>query len=143
MRDDVSSPSSRLISDMAVPTSFYIGTTLLDWLANYEELGSRKIGSLPPLRDAQAEVKYSSTSRPCCRRLVTTVKILSTNRLPLSLCVPNDFRRQSTARRKGRSALLLVGSTPSSRTKVHNETSCLSRFSQVRRVLAWSQATPL
>src|SRR5262249_54763996 len=98
--------------------------------------GTRQIEPLSPSRDAQAEVKYSSASRPCWRRLVTTVKIRSTKRLPLLLCVPNDFRRHSTARRNGRSASLLVGSTPSSRTKVHSETSCLSRLPHVRRVLS-------
>jgi hypothetical protein len=66
------------------------------------------------------EDKFIS-KRICCRRLVTTVKIRSTNRPPLEFCVPKDLRRQITARRNGRSALFLVGSTLSSRTKVHSE----------------------
>ena len=45
--------------------------------------------------------------------MVTTLKCVSTNRLPDALCVSNDSFRRITAARKLRSAALLVGSTPS------------------------------
>ena len=75
---------------------------------DHPESGARQIELLLPIRDEQTEVRYSSTSHPCWRKLATAVKIRSTNRLPLSLCVPNDFRRHSTARLNGISALVLL-----------------------------------
>src|SRR5262249_21627822 len=91
---------------------------------------------------AQTVVRYPSTSSPCCRKVVTTVKMRSTNRLPLSLCVPNDFLRQITARRSGLSALLLVGSTPSTRTKVQRDSHSFKTFWQVWHVLGCVESEP-
>ena len=97
--------------------------------SHYEELGSRQQALGCPRAARHAAVRYSSTSLPWGRRLVIAVNIRSTNRLPLSLCVPNDFRLHITARRNGLSALLLVGSTHSSRTKVHIELVGLAQIS--------------
>src|SRR3989304_3640504 len=49
---------------------------------------------------------------------------------------------QRPPRRNPRSALLLVGSTPSTRTNVHSATSSLRMFSHVRRVLSDASAVP-
>src|SRR6476469_4030946 len=82
-------------------------------------------------------VRYSNTSRPCCLKLIIAVSILSTNRLPLSLFVPNDFLRRSTARRSARSALLLVGSMPSTSTNLHKLLLSCNILSQVCLVFLW------
>ena len=47
------------------------------------------------------------------------VSMVSTKRLPASLCVPKDSFRQMTAWRRARSASLFVGPTPSTSTNVH------------------------
>src|SRR3989441_4229926 len=50
----------------------------------------------------------------------TLFRSLSTKREPSALCVPKLPLRQSTPGRIALSAVLLVGSTPSTCTKVHN-----------------------
>lgn len=60
----------------------------------------RLLQASSPSPAPQALVGYSSTSRPCWRKLVTAVNIRSTNRLPVALCVPKDFFRHNTARRE-------------------------------------------
>ncbi len=70
------------------------------------------------------------------------VRMRATNSLPVALCVPKDFRRHKTARRKGRSALLFVGSTPSTRTKVQSASHTLRTCWQVWRVFSWLSWLP-
>src|SRR5690242_11656550 len=60
----------------------------------------------------------------------------STNRLPVALSVPPLVFRHSTPWRTVRSATLLVGSTPSWRTNVHNRRSWVNNARQVAAVLA-------
>lgn len=67
--------------------------------------GIRPSPASPLSAPRQTPVRYSSTSRPCCRGLSTAVKTRPTKRLPSALCVPKLLRRQSPARRRARSAL--------------------------------------
>lgn len=76
------------------------------------------------------------------RKVVTTVNIRSTKRLPASLCVPNDVRRHITARRSARSARLFVGSTPSTRTNVQSASPSERICRHVPLVLACAQSLP-
>ncbi|MCG3134804.1 MAG: hypothetical protein HMLKMBBP_02186 [Planctomycetes bacterium] len=48
------------------------------------------------------------------------MSILSTKREPAALAEPNELFRQSTAFRSARSAMLFVGSMPSTRAKVQS-----------------------
>src|SRR4051812_31395338 len=66
----------------------------------------------------------------------------STNRLPATLCVPNDCRRHSTARRSARSAEVFVGSTPRTRTNVHNAASTARMCRHVPLVLLDRHSLP-
>ncbi len=86
--------------------------------------------------------RYSNTLLPCCLSVVITVKIRSTNRLPDSLCVPNDFRRHKTARRNARSAWLFVGSTPSIWLNVHSDNSSFRILEQVLLVFECGDSVP-
>jgi hypothetical protein len=52
--------------------------------------------------------------------VATTVSSRSANRLPAALSGPELPLRYNTAGRKAHSATLFVGSTPSTRAKVHN-----------------------
>src|SRR5262249_23160544 len=65
-------------------------------------------------------MRYSKTLRCCCFSVATTVIMLATKRDPASLCVPKLVLRHCTPGRIARSAVLLVGSTPSTCTNVHN-----------------------
>ena len=60
---------------------------------------------------ARASPRQLFDHAPCCRNVVTAVRIRPANREPDAPCVPEDFRRHNTARLSGRSALLLVGPT--------------------------------
>ncbi len=64
------------------------------------------------------------------RQVCTTVRMRSTKRQPTTLLQPKLRRRHNTARRTRRSMKLFVGSTPSTRAKVHNADSRFSRFTQ-------------
>jgi hypothetical protein len=66
-----------------------------------------------------AATRKSNGRRSRCRQVATTVSSRSANRLPAALSAPKLPVRQRTAGRKARSATLLVGSTPSTRAKVH------------------------
>src|SRR5919199_1665542 len=81
--------------------------------------GSSDGGELPRSAASTAAAKKSNSGCPCCRQVATTVNNRSANRLPASLSDPKLPLRQSTAGRRARSARLLVGSTPSTREKVH------------------------
>src|SRR5215467_245870 len=95
--------------------------------------GSRD-GAVSPRRAAShAVVRYSKTLRCCCFSVATTVSMLSTKREPSALCVPKLPLRQSTPGRIALSAVLLVGSTPSTCTNVHN---AWRRFKMSRHVPA-------
>src|SRR5438093_9628038 len=93
--------------------------------------GSREGAASPRRAASHAAVRYSKTLRCCCFNVVTTVIILSTKREPSSLCVPTLPLRHSTPGRIDRAAVLLVGSTPSTCTNVHNAS---RRFSISRHV---------
>src|SRR5438128_107019 len=82
--------------------------------------GSREGASSPRRAASHAVVRYSKTLRCCCFNVATTVIMLSTKREPSALCVPKLPLRQSTPGRIDLSAVLLVGSTPSTWTNVHN-----------------------
>src|SRR5208337_1646550 len=82
--------------------------------------GRREVAGWPSRWAGQQRDRYSSTLRFCWRQVATTVRIRSTNRLPDSLSVPPLVLRYSTACRSDRSASLLVGSIPSTRTKVRD-----------------------
>ncbi len=100
-----------------------------------QELSGIKLSeAVWPMATLHAVVRNLNTSRPCWRRLSATVRIRSTNSLPVLLCVPKDFLRQRTARRSGRSAALLFGAGPGTRVKVQSEASKLSRFRQALSV---------
>ncbi len=68
-----------------------------------------------------ALIRYSKEFLDCLWQVSTTVRIVSTKRLPLALLVPNDSFRQITAGRKALSLTLFVGSTPSTSRNVHNQ----------------------
>jgi hypothetical protein len=80
--------------------------------------------------------------RPCCRQVATTLKVRSTNRLPLSLSVPPLIRRQITANRNARSAELFVGSIPSILANVHRPSSTLRISKQLADVFAQPHFDP-
>src|SRR5215470_5825146 len=81
----------------------------------------RRNGAASPCRAASwAAVRSSSTLRFWCFNVATTVIILSTKREPASLWVPKLPLRHCTPGRIARSAVLFVGSTPATCTKVHN-----------------------
>src|SRR5215211_7824876 len=74
----------------------------------------RSDGAAVPWRAASPTVtRKSNTCRPCWRQDATTVSGRSAKRLPTALSDPKLPLRHSTAGRKGGSATLLVGSTPS------------------------------
>jgi len=95
--------------------------------------GSRDGAASPRRAASHAVVRYSKTLRCCCFRVATTVCMLSTKREPSALCVPKLPLRQSTPGRIALSAVLLVGSTPSTCTNVHN---AWRRFRMARHVPA-------
>src|SRR4051812_37930668 len=82
--------------------------------------GSREGGALRRTAASPAATKNANNGRPCCRQVATTVRSCSANRLPASLLEPILPLRHSTAGRRARSATLLVGSTPSTRAKIHS-----------------------
>ena len=78
-------------------------------------------GAVSPRRAAShTAVRYPRTLRFCCFNVITTVIMCSTKREPSLLCVPKLPLRHSTPGRIDHSAALLVGSTPSTCTNVHN-----------------------
>lgn len=87
-------------------------------------------------------MRKSKTSRRCMRRVVTVVRMRATKVEPALLWVPKLRLRQSTARRRERSARLLVGSMSSTVTKVHSASSALRRLWQVCRVCGCSSPAP-
>ena len=76
------------------------------WSLKYDPIASTRIGNM---------------GSALIRHVCLTDRMRSTHRLPLSLCVPLLRFRQRTPNLKARSALLLVGSTPFSSRKTHNE----------------------
>src|SRR5947207_13995319 len=66
----------------------------------------------------------------------------STKRQPASLRQPNERRRHNTAGRKARSAALLVGSTPGTRTNVQSAGSKACNSRQTAAVLAQPHTLP-
>lgn len=92
---------------------------------------------------AQAAVRYVHTLRPCSRQVATTVSKRSTNCAPATLRVPKLFLRHRTACRRMRSAVLLVGSTPGTYSKVHKASSCCRISAQVPAVRGWAQVAPV
>jgi len=67
-----------------------------------------------------AAVIESRTSRCCCLSVATTVLLVATTRAPGLLCVPKRPVRPRTPGRRARSAAVLVGALPSTRTQGHN-----------------------
>ncbi len=116
---------------------FYSGVSVQ--MGIYDESGIRLPNDSDSRAALQASVRKSSTLRPCWRRLVTAVSILPTNQLPYLLCVPKDFLLHNTARLNARSALLLVGSAPSTLTNVQSDCSSFnmatSQPSLIRRLV--------
>src|SRR5581483_6856720 len=82
--------------------------------------GSRDGNGLLRRTASLAATRKSSRRLPCCRQVATTVSSRSAKRLPASLSDPKLPLRHSTAGRTARSAPLFVGSTPSTRAKVHS-----------------------
>src|SRR3954452_5704489 len=80
---------------------------------------SREGGGLLRNAASPAATRNSNTGRPCWQHDATTVSRRSANRLPAALSDPKLPLRHSTTGRSARSATLLVGSTPSTRVKVH------------------------
>src|SRR4029453_5042248 len=83
-------------------------------------LGSRDGAASPRKAASCAAVRYSKTLRCCCFNVATTVIMFATKREPSSLCVPKLPVRHSTPGRSALSAVLFVGSTPSTCPKVHH-----------------------
>src|SRR6516162_7925855 len=104
--------------------------------------GSRDGAASPRRAASHAAVRYSKTLRCCCFKVVTTVIMLSTKREPSALCVPKLPLRQSTPGRIALSAILLVGSTPSTCTKVHNASRRFRMSRHVPAVLGTPQRLP-
>src|SRR6266851_9038136 len=78
-------------------------------------------GGGPPHNAAfTAQTRNSSIDRSCWRHDAAAVNSLAAKRLPASLSDPKLPLRHSTAGRNARSDTLLVGSTPSTRAKVHS-----------------------
>ena len=103
--------------------------------------GSRDGGGLPRTAASPAVTNSANSGRPCWRHDATTVSSRSANRQPASLSDPKLPLRHSTAGRKGRSAILFVGSTPATRAEVHNAghhfRSCRHRAAAFRSGLSW------
>src|SRR4029450_1246710 len=99
-------------------------------------LGSRDGAASPRKAASCAAVRYSKTLRCCCFNVATTVIMFATKREPSSLCVPKLPVRHSTPGRSALSAVLFVGSTPSTCTKVHNASRRFKISWQVPSVLA-------
>src|SRR4030095_3724875 len=99
-------------------------------------LGSRDGAASPRKAASCAAVRYSKTLRCCCFNVATTVIMFATKRQPPSLCVPKLPVRHSTPGRSALSAVLFVGSTPSTCTKVHNASRRFKISWQVPSVLA-------
>src|SRR3954470_9611778 len=87
-------------------------------------------------------LRQSNTFLPCRRHVCTTVSTRSTNRLPCGLSVPPLVLRHNTPCRSARSALLLVGSTPSTATNVHSHCSWASSSLHVPSVLPQPYVCP-
>ena len=104
--------------------------------------GSRLGARLPSSRVRQHAVRNSRTFRFCCRHVATTLSTRSTNRLPAGLSVPPLLFRHNTPWRNVRSGPLLVGSTPSTQTKVHMADSCFSSLRQVPAVFLHEHSAP-
>src|SRR5712691_9601046 len=100
-------------------------------------------GAASPRRAAShASVRYSKTLRCCCFNVDTTGIILSTTREPASLCVPKLPLRHSTPGRIDLSAVLLVGSTPSTCTNVHHASRRFKMSRHVPAVVGTPQVLP-
>src|SRR5207237_7889110 len=82
--------------------------------------GSSDGAAVPWSAASPAATRNSNSGRPCWRQEATTVRSRSANRLPASLSAPKLPLRHNTAGRRARSDTLLVGSTPSTRAKVHS-----------------------
>src|SRR5262249_17965260 len=99
-------------------------------------LGSRDGAASPRKAASCAAVRYSKTLRCCCFNVATTVIMFATKRAPSSLCVPKLPLRHSTPGRSALSAVVFVGSTPSTCTKAHNASRRCNISWQVPSVLA-------
>src|SRR5215471_18320584 len=106
-------------------------------------LGSSDGAASPRKAASCAAVRYSKTLRCCCFNVATTVIRFATKRAPSSLCVPTLPLRHSTPGRSARSAVVCVGATPSTCTKVHNAARRCTISWQVPSVLAPPTASPL
>src|SRR4030095_3389385 len=104
--------------------------------------GSRDGAASPRRAASHAVVRYSKTLRCCCFRVATTVIMLSTKREPSALCVPKLPLRQSTPGRIDLSAMLLVGSTPSTCTNVHKAWRRFRMFRHIPAVLGTPHRLP-
>jgi hypothetical protein len=71
-----------------------------------------------------ASAKNPNSSRPCWAQVARTLSIRSTKRQPSSLREPKLPFRHNTACRSARSAVLLVGSSPSRREKANKLSHC-------------------
>jgi hypothetical protein len=83
--------------------------------------GSQDGGRRPGRAASPAATRNVNSGQPCWRHDATTVRSRSANRLPSSLSAPKLLFRHRTAGRRARSDPLLVGSTPSTRAKVHSD----------------------
>ena len=81
-------------------------------------------------------------SRPCCSRLVVTVRSLATSWPPHSDWTPKLSLRAITARLRARSEALFVGSRSGWQRNVHSAAALLSRARHVPRVLASGVVSP-
>ncbi len=87
--------------------------------ANILSTPSRHGAAMPWSAASLAATRKCSRCRPFWRQEATTVSSRSTNRLPASLSDPKPPLRHRTTGCKTRFATSLVGSTPSTRAKVH------------------------
>jgi len=70
-------------------------------------------------KDLKISTSKEKVARARRRQVCRKLNSRSTQRLPLSLWVPLERLRQSTAKRSARSVWLLVGSTPASSRNTH------------------------
>jgi len=82
--------------------------------------GTRDGGGVLRTAASPAATRNTNGGRPCCGQVASTVIGRSANRPPASLSAPKLPLRQNTAGRNARSDTLFVGSTHSTRAKVHS-----------------------
>ena len=97
---------------------------------------------MPRSAAAPAATRNSSSGRPCWRQEATTVSSRSATGLPAWLSEPKLPLGHSTAGRRARSDTLLVGSTPSTRAKVHSPAHHLSNSRQSAAALRSELSCP-